>query len=973
MPDNAFADLIPSGPEIEDAFADLVPSEIAFDAPKQPVTEPAPIAEAPRPVIPGGITPTPQRTTNAFADLTPDSAASRIWGAAKKGYAEVVGERTGLDPETREAAAERLGLQGGPIGPLSLINRPALTALDLGAAAFDMLGGVGEASILAFGQALRESGVRKTTANQVVRDLNGLMLSTAVVTGGAPISVTMAGTARQATGRTKLLKSDKAEPVQRTEDIIDEIPETPRQPVERAGNINLDRLDTTDDVKRTLTDIATEHDDFFGARREVISNAQLSDLADDLGMTSEQLMTRRKGQAFSAEEALSSRRLLVTSAEDLINLGKAAVGGSDEAVVAFQQGMARHIGIQEQVSGMTAEAGRALQQFKIQAAGDAARQRAISDIIETSGGRERLEDIASLIGELDDPAQVGKFIQQAQKAKTSDKILEVWINSLLSGPQTHAVNVLSNELTQLWTIPETVLAAGYGKLFRTAQPIHAAEAPVRLAGHISAMKDGARLAWRAFKTEEPTDAMTKIEARRQRAIGGRTGRAVRVFGRALLAGDEFFKHIAYRSDVAALTLRQGLNEGLRGKPLAERIARLRDDIPENIEEAARDFARDVTFTRPLGNIGQAVQKVARDHPTMRLIVPFIRTPSNIVKFALRRSLAAPILREVRNDLKGGGPARDMALARLSLGSVIMTAAASLAQEGYLTGNGPSDPGLRNGLYMTGWQPNSIKIGDQYYSYSRLEPAGMLLGVAASFGEIAGYMEKDEADDLAALIMASVTKNLTSKTYLRGVSEALEAIEDPDRYGERWVAQMAGTVVPTGVAQAARVVDPTLREAQGTIDKIKSRLPGYSKDLPPVRNLWGEPIVLSGGLGPDIVSPVYTSEDRHDDVSDEFVRLKLETGKPRRIVSGVELTSEEYDSYTQMAGRAAKQILDELVASPLYHTLPDEVQRDLFEDIIRDARNTARVELFANEMFVEKQLRATLSDDERRILDMQQGK
>ena len=122
--------------------------------------------------------------------------------------------------------------------------------------------------------------------------------------------------------------------------------------------------------------------------------------------------------------------------------------------------------------------------------------------------------------------------------------------------------------------------------------------------------------------------------------------------------------------------------------------------------------------------------MANKLPGVKLIVPFIRTPTNILKFAMERTPLAPIMKSVRADILAGGARRDTALARISMGSMAMAVTASYAAQGVITGGGPSDPALKSHLYNQGWQPYSVKIGDKYYAYGRLEPLGMMMGLAA---------------------------------------------------------------------------------------------------------------------------------------------------------------------------------------------------------------------------------------------------
>lgn len=140
---------------------------------------------------------------------------------------------------------------------------------------------------------------------------------------------------------------------------------------------------------------------------------------------------------------------------------KAADGGDTELAL-FRRAMSHHRAIQLQVSGMTAEAGRALQSFNIIAESSRAQQRAIKEALDGTGGSEVNQKMAQMFAELDDPAQVGKFVRDANKVTSADMLYEVWINGLLSSPATHMVNILSNTMVIGITVGERRLARAVG-------------------------------------------------------------------------------------------------------------------------------------------------------------------------------------------------------------------------------------------------------------------------------------------------------------------------------------------------------------------------------------------------------------------------------------------------------------------------------------------------------------------------------
>jgi hypothetical protein len=90
---------------------------------------------------------------------------------------------------------------------------------------------------------------------------------------------------------------------------------------DKAINIRLDKMNASYDAKRAVLETAA---DFSGkideARRGVIKNEAVKELADNLGMSETKLLKRKRGQAFNAEEALAARNLLNASANRIVGV-----------------------------------------------------------------------------------------------------------------------------------------------------------------------------------------------------------------------------------------------------------------------------------------------------------------------------------------------------------------------------------------------------------------------------------------------------------------------------------------------------------------------------------------------------------------------------------------------------------------------------------------------------------------------------
>ncbi|MET0240196.1 MAG: hypothetical protein ABW184_09900 [Sphingobium sp.] len=729
-----------------------------------------------------------------------------------------------------------------------------------------------------------------------------------------------------------------------------------------AGNIRLDKLDTPQSIKRALTVTDQRVGGFDAARRGKITQQEMEQLAAELGMTADGLLARRSGQALNAEEALAARQILAKSGNEMVNLARrvqALDNPGDELLAEFRQAWVRHVAIQEQVAGATAEAGRALAQFRMVANSRQARGRVLPGLIDAAGGTGRLKEAADLIlNHADDPTALNAVAARAMKPRFRDKLIELWYNSLLSGPQTHAVNILSNTMTALAQLPEHALAAGIGAARqvvpsqRVADRILFSELGARTTGMLQGAREGLREAGRVFRGKDSSDLMSKLETDSQHAISGVKGSILRTPTRALAAEDELFKAMARRTELAGLAVRRASKEGLRGQAARDRASELLANPTDEMLARSIDYGRYLTFQKDLGDVGQGVQRITQAAPLLKLVLPFVKTPTNLLKFTLERSPGAPLLREWRSDMAAGGARRDLAMAKAIAGSSMMALVTQLAAEGHLTGGGPADDRAKAILRADGWQPYSVRVGDKYYSYQRLDPLASTIGIAADLVDLQGHMKEKQREKTALLLGVATIQNLSSKTWLSGLTDLVEAINEPDRSLNSFIGRLSGSVaVPAVAAQVARTVDPVLREARTPLDRIRSRIPFASRSLYPKRDVLGREIAGEGGLGPDIVTPIWQSTRNHNPTLNALVDAGLSISAPSRTFADPErpgkrlgLTTQQYDSYQALAGQIAEPLLEELVTGPDWPTMRADDREKGVSDIMRDARKAARESL-----------------------------
>ncbi len=239
--------------------------------------------------------------------------------------------------------------------------------------------------------------------------------------------------------------------------------------VDKAGNIRLENLTTSEDVRQAIRDAAAENQDFIGDRGGVVTDGEVVDLATAAGMPGalKLVADRVKGQAFNAVEVMTLRRALVQSATSLANLARRAATGSDDDVLAYAEAKSRHQMIQGTAAQATAEAGRALRAFRDISMSGEAKQADLFAREATGRTLFQLKREAALMGSLQTPDQVSKLSADLAKPGAGRMLLELYVNGLISGPTTHMTYAIGNTALTAWRMTaETPTAAALGTIRR---------------------------------------------------------------------------------------------------------------------------------------------------------------------------------------------------------------------------------------------------------------------------------------------------------------------------------------------------------------------------------------------------------------------------------------------------------------------------------------------------------------------------
>jgi hypothetical protein len=252
---------------------------------------------------------------------------------------------------------------------------------------------------------------------------------------------------------------------------------------------------------------------------------------------------------------------------------------------------------------------------------------------------------------------------------------------------------------------------------------------------------------------------------------------------------------------------------------------------------------------------------------------------------------------------------------MATGTYMLAALTDLAMSGQLTGKGPSEPGHRAQWLREGNQPYSVKIGDKWVSFGRLDPIGFTAGIAADIAEAMLTAEAEIGEQEFSRVMVAaafaVSNNVLSKTYMRGMAEFMGAITSADMKAWGYAQRIFASGVPAGVGAMTRLNDPYLRTARDLTDGIRRKIPGLSKDLPLYRDLWGREVSYKSGMGVlyDIFSPAYIKKHNPEPIDKELGRLEYYPDMPDKRVYfkgiKIELNGHQYSRYVQLAGNEVK--------------------------------------------------------------------
>jgi hypothetical protein len=754
------------------------------------------------------------------------------------------------------------------------------------------------------------------------------------------------------------------------EKVTQELPGDKPNPWRERFDEFVGKINTPADAKQLITDAADQNGEFQAARQGTIPLQQFEAIADAAGVDKAGLNPEGIGRLLQNDNQVRNAMQAMLTATDNVRAAAREVktDGSPESLMKLQEAMLRRDTWVEQVVGHRAEWGRTgnvFQEFLQKSKEEGGFTEFLKDKDQTPEGLKKLADAIDGM----DGAGAARFLSDMNKPSAWDKFRFYWINALISGPITHAKYIVANgafaayESAVVTPVAGVVGAVRRG-LMGDVEGVYAGEAAARtwgiIAGVPDAIKAGVAAAKTGLQTALPGELAQSIIPKQnknlafqQRPIPGNLGAVIGAPSRGASAIHSFFNALGYRASIEAQAYRAAAADGLKLSDDAfwnRRASAADRPTPDMMNNAIEEGYR-LTYISELGETGKKLSSFVSSTKVGQLVMPFTHIPLNILKRSIEGTPAAFLDKETRAALSGeaGAAKQDMAIARMVVGSAVGAWAVNQVLNERMTGFGPTDPKERAQWTATGHQPYSIRIGDYWYSFNRFGSLGTMLGLYSNLAEVIPHVKPDweELTKAIGMTVHSTGRLMEDEVGMQGLAGLMDAINEPDRKGAKFVANFAGSLLPYSSMQrqVASAMDPYMRETKSVVDGLRYYIPTQRQGLDLKRDWLGLP-VANAGYGGDVPNaPGLSAIIQHrnavvDPIAQEMQTLDLHPAPPQNRIAGVKLPPKIYDAYQSTAGAFTREALTHFVEQPGWHEMPPFVRQQMFKATIDATRKSA---------------------------------
>lgn len=434
--------------------------------------------------------------------------------------------------------------------------------------------------------------------------------------------------------------------------------------------------------------------------------------------------------------------------------------------------------------------------------------------------------------DFNDARQSTDFYRKFVKPKISEIIDEYRYINLLSSPRTHIVNAFSNLLQATVLRPGTKLASGAvdfvgSTLTGKQRQMYASEVAPYAKGAVNSVPEAVGEFMKALSGRSAT-----VRPDLQRIpTNAKFLRPFQVIPRLLEGTDVFFRTLIKAGEKESLLARAAKQGKVIDDKLMAKIEQRASDIAEEyVFRKALDASNKTGQGKLLSGIDNLTSRVygLRMAPAIKWFIPFIQTPMNILKQGIEYSpLGVATLPGAANKAEQ--------LGKTLVGTTVFAGAGAMAAQGRTTWSAPKGEKEKQAFYASGRKPYSVKIGDNWVSYTKLGPLAYPIAMASA---IQWYTQEnpkastDTSERKMVNILSGIGRFFADQSYVQGMNNMIQSVSGDPQGLKNVVTNFPQQLIPLSSLQrwAAQIIDPVYRKSSGDIS-IESVIQNLQKGIP----------------------------------------------------------------------------------------------------------------------------------------------
>lgn len=550
--------------------------------------------------------------------------------------------------------------------------------------------------------------------------------------------------------------------------------------------------------------------------------------------------------------------------------------------------------------------------------------------------------------------------------------IKAWMRiSMLFNPKTQVRNILGNAVIAPTNAFSDLFASGVDKMISKKTNVRTTGTP-NLKSYGKGFKTGLYQSYNDFKKGINT---RNIEGNRfeitqgksfndKNVIGKNLNRVDNLLSFMLDAGDRGFYEASFTNSIN--------NQMILNK--TNKITQEMIDIATS-EALSRTWQDNNNYTRFVLQTRNALNKInVKGYGLGDILIPFAKTPANLTKAIVDYSPVGLINAinsgiNLKNSLENGQFTPQMQhdfvqrLGKATAGTMLYLIGLALAKVGITSGESDDDKDTRNFMKNTlGINSYSIKIGGKTFTYDWAQPIAAPLSITAN-------IEKNRKENVSTLenILSSLDTAgniLLEQSFMDSINTVLNNNDGIVTGIQEAILELPSRAIPTFSKQIVDLTDSTQRQTfeynaplKTSVNKIKAKIPGLSKQLAPSVDTMGRDIQKYGdknNVFNVFLNPANVNSENLSESASEIYRLYKETGdttimprvSPYYINKNGEktiLTSEQRAYYQKTSGKIIEDNVKKLLKNRTYNSLSDEEKADVINNIVNYSYNIAQKE------------------------------